>query len=357
MGWFNENRSSRVGDQFGDLFSADGQSPQYESDRFTRNSFQVPRISASDYNIGPQDDSGGLDDYMKYLNRPKPSMDAYRAALNEAPQAEDYRPSWATRIAAGLGGISAGMKNAGEGIKVASATNRMPFANALADYKAHVDPLESAAKLESDDSDATLKYMYQAHQLKQAHENNERQRQNDLMDYRVAAGGLEENRRWHDATIGQGNKRLSQEASNYLSLDNYRRNQNKIGSYNANTQRQGMLNSNKNAVDANGIRLYDVMHPPQHYTAPPTAGGISTASQDVMAEMHQTHPGFITTDDAGKYVITAPPDVTSPEYTIWKANRDEMNSRINRRARGSVDFGGGGGDNRYDVTPAGEEEQ
>ena len=64
MGWFNENRSSRVGDQFGDLFGTSGQSPQYESDRFTRNSFQTPRISASDYNTGPKDDSG-LDDYMR----------------------------------------------------------------------------------------------------------------------------------------------------------------------------------------------------------------------------------------------------------------------------------------------------
>jgi hypothetical protein len=291
-------------------------------------------------------------------------MDAYRSALAEAPQAADYRPSWATRIAAGLGGISAGMKDAGEGVKVAYATNRMPYTTALSDYKARIDPLEAAAKIESSDSDDMMKYMYQARTLQNQHESNVRQHQNDLMDYQVAVGGLNENRRWHDATIGQGDKRLGMERDNYLSLDSYRKGGLANQRFSNQTAREGMLNTNANALDANinSARANDIRSWAAHnpHVTPPTAGGLSTAEQDVLAEMHQTHPGFVVADpqDPSKYAISPPPDVTSPEYTQWKANRDEMLGRVNRRAHGTADMGigSGGSSNRYDVTPAGEEE-
>lgn len=80
-----------------------------------------------------------------------PAVSAYSKALSEEPQVEDYKPNWLTRIAAGLSGFSAGMKDPVAGVQVAQDLNSSGYRNAVSQYTRRLAGLKEHADLERDD--------------------------------------------------------------------------------------------------------------------------------------------------------------------------------------------------------------
>lgn len=80
-----------------------------------------------------------------------PAVTAYQNAIAEQPSAADYRPNWLTRIAAGLSGFSAGMKDPAEGVRTAMAINNSGYDRAMTEYQQRVSGLKESAGLERDD--------------------------------------------------------------------------------------------------------------------------------------------------------------------------------------------------------------
>lgn len=105
------------------------------------------------------------DEIRRVQNENSPGLSAYRAALQNVPQSQDYRPSGWTRVAAGLSGLSAGLKDAGRGIQVAQDLNRSDYANAMEEYSSRLGTLQEQAKLEEADKRSRLEAIYKAGDL------------------------------------------------------------------------------------------------------------------------------------------------------------------------------------------------
>jgi len=104
----------------------------------------------------------GYDDEIMGLMKPSPGLLAYKEYLSTTPKREDYAPSGWTRAAAGLSGLSAGMKNAGEGIRVAQGVNESGYRNAMEDYGIRGSGLKETAGIEQDDRANQVKVLQQA---------------------------------------------------------------------------------------------------------------------------------------------------------------------------------------------------
>jgi len=92
-----------------------------------------------------------MEEILKLRTQRGPAMSAYEEHLKATPSAEDHKPGWFTRIAAGLSGLSAGMRNPMEGVTTARAINRGGYDAALEDYYNRAGVLGSAAEIERKD--------------------------------------------------------------------------------------------------------------------------------------------------------------------------------------------------------------
>jgi hypothetical protein len=145
------------------------------------------------------------------------------------------------------------------------------------------------------------------------------------------------------------------EQGNYNSLADYRKNQTQnaqgmLGvAQGRNRIAQGELDLGQNRLTFDRYKQAFPVATPTH----PSASGVDTAAQSVMAEMSTLHPGLVQPDPTkpGNWVPKPAPAVGTPEYFTWKSGMDEMQRRIQQRASGQMDFGIGGGssgDNPYE---------
>jgi O-succinylbenzoate synthase len=115
----------------------------------------------------PEQNEGGkfYDEIERIRNSAGPGISAYRNALNEVPQQEEYAPDKWTRVAAGLSGLSAGMKDAGEGIRVAQGLNSSNYRQAMAEYNNRLGTLQEQADMEREDMNTRMTGLYKAREL------------------------------------------------------------------------------------------------------------------------------------------------------------------------------------------------
>ena len=342
--------SRRIREQMGDLFNPEDPTPTYDTG--LSHAFQVPRITSQDYsNYGSSEDDSYSAGLKSLYGSARPSMDAYRSYLSKSPQAADYTPTKWDRVAAGLSGLAAGIKDPGQGIAVAQKMNRSRYDTALSDYYQQAKPLGEAAKLESDDRDDMLKYYMQAGAL----DNTRSKNQHDWLASQATANWhnktADETVRYHNWQIDSGNKHLTNETNNINSLDAYRR-----GTLAQGGQRIGIERENANTNAGRlGVERFNSQRP--HYEAPPTAGEIDTAEQSAMSDLAPTHPNLVKADTnrRGSYVLMPPPDVGTKEYFQYQRDLKVLQDEATRRAHGSLSLTGGGG-GPYTAMPNEDEE-
>lgn len=108
------------------------------------------------------DDDRYLEDMTNLQSNVGPGIQAYRKYLSEMPNREDFRPGVMTRIAAALSGLSAGYRDPGAGVQVASDINSSNYRNAMGDYANRGVGLKEQAGLEQDELDSKLRMLQNA---------------------------------------------------------------------------------------------------------------------------------------------------------------------------------------------------
>jgi len=346
--------------------------PQYyEQDSFfpTRRS-RVDEEGFGSINFGAQDDYGqpSLTDWQYQAEQAAPrsnpmasfmdslrgaygktpALDTYRKYLSQSPDAADYAPTKWDRLAAGLGGISAGLKDPAKGIQVAQGMNRSRYDTALKDYYAQAAPLKEAAGIEREGMQDRVKALLEGQERQQKYMDYVRNLSKDERDYLIATGklkvdqetlGLNERKFGHDVTNDQRDYELAKAAG--LSLADYRKQQTGIGWQNANTAASSAASA---AAERENNIFWKNMTGGGGASRDPSAGDIGRAEQDVLQHMAGDFPpGTIEFDlDADRWVVkTSDPGVR-------QSIQSELAKQANYRARtGSVNFGpipaGGGG--------------
>lgn len=112
-----------------------------------------------------KDDERYYNDISSLMSNVGPGIQAYRQHLSQMPNRDDYRPSKWDRVTAGLAGMSAGMRNPGEGIRVARDINSQPWQNAMEDYAVQGSGLKERASMEQDELNSKLRALQQARAL------------------------------------------------------------------------------------------------------------------------------------------------------------------------------------------------
>jgi hypothetical protein len=115
----------------------------------------------------PEQNEGGkfYDEIERIRNTTGQGVSAYRNALTQVPTQAEYAPNAMTRIAAGLSGLSAGMKDAGKGVAVAQAVNSSKYRQAMSEYSDRLGTLQEQANMERDDMKTRLEGLYKAKEL------------------------------------------------------------------------------------------------------------------------------------------------------------------------------------------------
>jgi len=347
-----DDSSPRVRRQFGDLFDPGDPNPRYESDQYARGSdFGVKPISMQDY-AAPKQESPyeGYMSSMKDLYGTHPSLDRYNQFLQDAPKAEDYRPSKWERLASGLAGISEGFKSPAKGIATALALNRSRYTTAMSDYQDMAKPMAEAATIERQGIADKSKYIMDVNDLMYKQQQLSRQRDVDR-----------ETSQWHNRTattaetVARNNanyqtKRLNNDDRAFTGLSAYQQ-------QGLQNQRHGLTIQQQNADTASrneSNNFFRTMNPPQRQV---TAQDVHVASGDVMSEMAAEHPELITIDPVKGILLNPAPAVNTPEYQRWKEGKAELERRVQQRVHGSFNlgsapsFGGGGGFGQYGDIP------
>jgi hypothetical protein len=353
--------------------------PQYyEQDSFFPRSRSRVDDQFGSINFGAQNDYGGgsLDDwqYQAEQNEPRrdpmggfmeslrgaygktPALDTYRSYLGSAPKAEDYRPGKWDRLAAGLAGISTGLRDPAKGIETAMGMNRSKYDYALKDYYAQAAPLKEAAGLEHQAMSDRVKNLIDAQEQRQKYMDYVRNLNKDERDYLIATGklkveegtlGLNRDKFGQDVyEFGQTNSREGKLAD---SLIDYRKGGLAVDRMNAGTQAanvNSMIGRRADQTFFDNMGLYGG-------GKNPSANDIGTAEQDVMRETAARYPSIIQYDAMQQnYGFVPPPPVGTPEYQVYQQVRGEVESRANMRARtGQVtfsDYGDAAGGGRMD---------
>jgi hypothetical protein len=112
---------------------------------------------------GPNDRASHFYQELKRIREESsPGITAYKQALTEMPQEEDYKPNWLTRIASGLSGFGAGMKDPARGVETAVNINRSGYRNAMEAYSNKIAGLEQQAQMEQKDLDTKAEMVQNA---------------------------------------------------------------------------------------------------------------------------------------------------------------------------------------------------
>lgn len=340
--------SPRVQRQFGSLFS--------------------PSDTLTDWSPQQEEpDSGRYFSDVRRMYGETPALDAYRQHLQRMPSREDYQPSGWERVAAGLSGFSAGLKDAGEGIRTAMGLNRSRYASALDEYYNTAKPLEAAADLERQGIDDQVGYLMKANELGLKYDDYQRQVQRDKTDAEIRRGelgvkegqlGVNRDRLGWDREYG--GKRLEQFSRDLNSLDDYRKGQVRIGERNAGTNAFNAQTNRQNATSLSdwrqnntlqgwgrvgneseriGIYKKDVEQRGQNQRLR-SGSDMEAFQQDELSNLRADYPDLIGFDDQGALALKEAPDVGTPEYQDYQNLIRELERRINYRSKfGQVDFG------------------
>jgi hypothetical protein len=131
-------------------------------------SFQQPAIQI------PTDDEDDSSRYYRMIqdirNEQTPGMTAYKTALQNRPQEEEYKPNAWTRTASALSGFSAGLKDAGKGITTAMGLNREPYRRAMEEYQGELSGLEEQAGMEQDERESRMEAIRDASRMGLEHQ-------------------------------------------------------------------------------------------------------------------------------------------------------------------------------------------
>jgi len=131
-------------------------------------SFQQPEIQI------PTEDEDDSSRYYRMIqdirNEQTPGMTAYKTALQNRPQEEEYKPNAWTRTASALSGFSAGLKDAGKGITTAMGLNREPYRRAMEEYSGQLSGLEEQAGMEQDERESRMEAIRDASRMGLEHE-------------------------------------------------------------------------------------------------------------------------------------------------------------------------------------------
>lgn len=150
------------------LFRGDGTTPRRTPYQFSFGESQEPEPIGAKVNFrtpwepmspieqAPEqsDSSRFYDEVQRLRGQEGPGVTAYRRALGEMPNPADYNPGKFTRVAAGLAGISAGLRDAGRGVETAMRLNRAPYEAAMDEYGTRLGGLKEQAYIEREDAKA-----------------------------------------------------------------------------------------------------------------------------------------------------------------------------------------------------------
>ena len=131
-------------------------------------SFQQPEIQIP---TEDEDDSSRYYRMIQDIRAEKtPGMTAYKTALQNRPQEEEYKPNAWTRTASALSGFSAGLKDAGKGITTAMGLNREPYRRAMEEYEGELGGLEQQAGMEQDERESRMEAIRDASRMGLEHQ-------------------------------------------------------------------------------------------------------------------------------------------------------------------------------------------
>jgi hypothetical protein len=151
---------------FASGFSGKRMSP-FETPPGPQFSFNQNSPDIGDIQEPPEQDEGSkfYDELQRIRNQATPGLTAYQGALQNMPTPDQYKPNWMNRIASGLSGFSAGMHDAGAGIKTAMSLNRAPYEQAMETYTNRLGGLKEQAAMEQQDRTSRMKAIQDAQEL------------------------------------------------------------------------------------------------------------------------------------------------------------------------------------------------
>lgn len=295
-----------------------------------------------------QDPMRGYDDEIMGLMKPSPGLLAYKEYLNTTPKREDYAPSGWTRAAAGLSGLSAGMRDAGQGIKVAQGINESGYRNALQDFATRGSGLKETADIEQDDRANQVKVLQQARAMgldydklqferdKFGKTNSLAQEKNDIDRMRAEAYVADKQRKGYD-TINLANGSVMFTNKNDPS-DRYTMTPAEMGGgtvagaqlgisgMNAQTSRMQAI-TGQNAQQEGAYQNYWTRNRPAEAPRPDD----TTKSYDFAMERLSQDPTFAEffKDDGKGNLILDPLKMKSPRYRVFQRALEDTAKAVN----------------------------
>lgn len=349
MGYF-DRRNSRVGDAFGELFSPEEPRSRYSQlQEETRDAFTPPEVEERGY-VQPEPEEPRQ--RSSYQRPGTPSLDAYRNHLSSVPRSENYKPSGWTRVAAGIAGAAAGIRDPGAGINTAMGLNRSRYDQAVDEYDRQGRGLGAAAGIERQSINDDLDYRQRREQTDYNYAQLARLYGKDKADeyFRNRQQNFTE---WKGESDVQNDwRRTNNDTTNTNSNVAYRQGQLRLGGRNAAV---GESNARTNAANVSSLSGYrnsqaqndkartDNLTRQTNYNVgkPYTdSADLSTAQQDAMADIKADYPQFIEMGADGKsFEFSEPPDVGTPEYEAYTDMIREVERRTKDRSMGNPGMG------------------
>lgn len=141
------------------------ETPQRPQFSFNQNAPDVGDLG--DIQQEPEQDEGSkfYGELQRIRNQATPGLTAYQGALQEMPTPDQYKPNWLTRIASGLSGLGAGIRDPAAGVATALKLNRAPYEQAMETYTNRLGGLKEQAEMEQRDRSSRMKAIQDAQEL------------------------------------------------------------------------------------------------------------------------------------------------------------------------------------------------
>ena len=113
----------------------------------------------------PDEGSRFYDEMQRIRGQRGPALSAYSQALGEQPTPDQYKPNWLSRIGAGLAAGGGAWEGNNAAMAAGMANRDRPYNQAMEQYNTKIGNLGEQARLEGDETEASLRALSQARAL------------------------------------------------------------------------------------------------------------------------------------------------------------------------------------------------
>jgi hypothetical protein len=349
----NQNPFQRM--RIGSVMGASRPSPTYPN----QSPVVQPHHGVVEDDDNMDDDSRYFDELLRMRHQTGPAMSAYKQSLAAVPNAEDYKPNWLTRIAAGLSGLSAGVRNPAAGVQTAMGLNRAGYENAVNDWTTKLKGQGEGARIEEAEHDGEMKDLTQAYGMRMKYRDYllKRDKQGHDMDIADEKLGVDRQNANTNAARAQAyiqaqNRAdldfIPQQDGSILQIDKRSGKRevvpaHTVAAYSAQT---GRISANASASSADAAQqnaktnarranIYE-SYVGKYGTTRPQSATDQTRAMDLALRQMYMDPDwrkFITADDKGIFDPGDPSDFSPEEWKLFQEELMDRMGHINKGGR------------------------